>query len=59
MKPIRAIIAHFVRLFSTLRHRNFRLYWTGLVAQVGGQQMMAVTLGWLAFDLSGSPLTLA
>ena len=58
MKPIRAIISHFGRLFSTLRHRNFCFYWTGLVAQVGGQQMMAVTLGWLEFDLSGSALTL-
>ncbi|MCH7482438.1 MAG: MFS transporter [Chloroflexi bacterium] len=57
-KTIGAIAAHFVRLFSPLRHRNFRFYWAGLVAQVGGQQMMAVTLGWLAFDLSGSPLTL-
>lgn len=46
------------QLFATLRYRNFRLYWMGLVAQVTGQQMTMVTLGWLAYDLTGSPLAL-
>ncbi len=46
-------------LFSTLRYRDFRLYWLGLVAQVAGQQMSMVTLGWLAYDLTGSPLALS
>ncbi|MEE8518199.1 MAG: MFS transporter, partial [Dehalococcoidia bacterium] len=41
-----------------LQYREFRLYWIGLVSQVTGQQMMMVTMGWLAFDLTGSPLTL-
>ena len=44
--------------FAALRYRDFRLFWTGLVAQVTGQQITIVTLGWLAFDLTGSPLTL-
>ena len=44
------------RLFSVLRHRDFRLYWVGLLFQVGGHQMMLVTFGWLAFELTGSPL---
>ena len=43
---------------SVLQHRNFRLFWFGLVAQVGGQQIFNITIGWLAYDLSGSPLTL-
>lgn len=34
--------------------RNFRLYWLALVAQVCGQQMFAFTLGWLAFEITGS-----
>jgi MFS family permease len=37
-----------------LRHRGFRLYWLALVAQVVGQHMFAFTLGWLAFEITGS-----
>jgi MFS family permease len=34
--------------------RDFRRYWLALVAQVMGQQMFAFTLGWLAFEITGS-----
>ena len=44
--------------FAALRYRDFRLFWAGLMAQITGQQINIVTLGWLAFDLTGSPLTL-
>ena len=37
-----------------LKVRSFRLYWLALVAQVVGQQMFAFTLGWLAFEITGS-----
>ena len=37
-----------------LRVRNFRLYWLALVAQVVGQHMFWFTLGWLAFEITGS-----
>jgi MFS family permease len=37
-----------------LRVRDFRLYWLALVAQVVGQHMFAFTLGWLAFEITGS-----
>ena len=37
-----------------LQVRDFRLYWSGLVAQVVGQHMYQFTLGWLAFEISGS-----
>jgi MFS family permease len=33
---------------------NCRLYWLALVAQVMSQHMFAFTLGWLAFELTGS-----
>ena len=33
---------------------DFRRYWAALVAQVMGQQMFAFTLGWLAFEITGS-----
>src|SRR3990170_7027345 len=42
-----------------LRVRDFRLFWSGLVAQVGGQHMFQFTLGWLAFEISGSQAQLA
>lgn len=51
-------IGRLLEVFSTLRYRNMRLFWSGLVAQVAGQQMMMVTIGWLTFELTGSPLTL-
>lgn len=34
--------------------RSFRRYWLALVAQVMSQQMFAFTLGWLAFEITGS-----
>lgn len=37
-----------------LRVPLFRLYWLALVAQVLGQMMFNFTLGWLAFEMTGS-----
>jgi MFS family permease len=37
-----------------LKERGFRLYWLALIAQVIGQHMFAFTLGWLAFEITGS-----
>lgn len=54
MRPFGGI----VEFFAALRYRDFRIFWLGLVAQVTGQQMTMVTLGWLAFDLTQSPLAL-
>ena len=34
--------------------RDFRLYWLALVAQVASLHMFSFTLGWLAFELTGS-----
>ena len=47
-----------VEFFAALRYRDFRFFWIGLVAQVTGQQMTIVTLGWLSYDLTQSPLAL-
>src|SRR3954453_20577683 len=38
----------------SLKVRDFRLYWLALVAQVAGQHMFGFTLGWLAFEITGS-----
>ena len=45
-------------VLSVLRGRDFRIFWSGLMVQVIGQMMLRFTLGWLAFDLTGSPLFL-
>lgn len=39
---------------AVLGERGFRLFWLALVAQVMSQQMFAFTLGWLAFEITGS-----
>ena len=44
---------------GALRVRDFRLYWSGLLAQIGGQHMFQFTLGWLAFEITGSQAQLA
>ncbi|MCE2468946.1 MAG: MFS transporter [Dehalococcoidia bacterium] len=49
-----AVAAQF-HLFAVLRHRDFRLYWAGLLSQVVGQQMLWFTIGWLSFHLTESP----
>ena len=45
-------------LLTALVHRDFRLYWSGHVVAVSGQQMAIVTQMWLIFDLTGSALQL-
>lgn len=42
----------------SLRFRDFRLYWTGQVISVSGQQMSWVAQGWLIYELTGSKLLL-
>ncbi len=39
--------------------RDFRLYWGGLTGQVLGQHMFQFTLGWLAYEITGSQAQLA
>jgi len=52
-------IRRWFSLFGALRFREFRLFWIGLSAQIIGQQMFQFTVGWLAFELTGSPAALA
>ncbi len=42
-----------------LKVRDFRLYWSALIAQVIGQHMYQFTLGWLSFEITGSQAQLA
>src|SRR5881396_4025914 len=40
--------------FRALRHRNFRLFWTGQLVSVIGTWMQSVAQGWLMHRLTNS-----
>jgi MFS family permease len=42
--------------FASLAYRNFRLLWVTTVLSAGGNWVQQVTLSWLAYDLTGSPV---
>jgi MFS family permease len=44
------------RGFGALRHRNFRLYWSGQVVSLVGTWMQSVSQPWLVLELGGSAL---
>jgi len=43
-------------LFSPLRHRDFRLFWTGLLVSSVGSQFTTVAMAWQIYELTNSPL---
>ena len=43
-------------MLSALRYPQFRRYWLGNLAAVGGQQIMWLAQGWLVFDLTGKAI---
>ncbi len=43
---------------AALHHKDFRLFWFGLISSVAGQQMLWVTEGWLIYELTGSKVLL-
>jgi MFS family permease len=46
------------RGFTAVRHRNFRLYWTGQIISLVGTWMQTVSQPWLVLLLDGSPIQL-
>ncbi len=44
--------------FASLRHRNFRLFWTGQLVSLVGTWMQAVAQGWLVLTLTNSAFLL-
>jgi MFS family permease len=44
--------------FRALRHRNFRLFWSGQIVSLIGTWMQIVAQGWLVYRLTDSPLML-
>lgn len=43
-----------LQTFRALRHRNYRLYWLGMVVAITGLQVQTVAQGWLVYDLTKS-----
>jgi MFS family permease len=51
--------SRFPNTFASLQHADFRLLWITSVINAGSNWLQQVTLGWLAYDLTGSALTAA
>jgi MFS family permease len=49
---------HKRRLLSPLRHRDFRLFWIGLLLSSVGSQFTQVAMAWQIYELTNSPLHL-
>jgi MFS family permease len=43
-----------LQTFSALRHRNYRLYWWGMLVAITGWQVQMVAQAWLVYDLTKS-----
>ncbi|HEX9455492.1 MAG TPA: MFS transporter, partial [Candidatus Binatia bacterium] len=43
-------------LLSPLRHRDFRLFWSGLLLSSVGSQFTQVAMAWQIYELTNSPL---
>ena len=42
------------QMFSSLKYRNFRLLWTGVIISTTGDFIELVALNWLVYELTGS-----
>jgi MFS family permease len=42
------------KMFRALRHRNYRLFWTGQLVSLTGTWMQSVAQGWLVYSLTKS-----
>lgn len=54
--PLRGVLR--LQTFAALRHREFRLLWSGQVATAMAQWMDQVVRGWLMYELTNSPVQL-
>jgi uncharacterized RDD family membrane protein YckC len=51
--------AYPVRVLRALRHRDFRLLWTGQAVSLLGDGIYLVAIAWLVYDISNEPGALA
>jgi len=56
--PRASVQEHLHVTFRALRHRNFRLYWTGQLVSLVGTWMQSVAQGWLMHRLTSSAFML-
>src|ERR1041384_625988 len=54
----RAPVRRGSEMFRSLRHRNFRLFWTGAFLSNVGTWMQQVAQAWLVYQLTNSPFWL-
>jgi MFS family permease len=47
-----------LQTFSALRHRNYRIYWLGMLVAITGMQVQTVAQGWLVYQLTDSTAAL-
>jgi predicted MFS family arabinose efflux permease len=45
--------------FDSLRYRNYRFHWIGVLGTSGGLWMEQIALNWLVYDLTGSAVVLS
>lgn len=48
-----------VRLFAPLKHRDFRLLWTGMCVSLLGDGIFTVAMAWQVYELSNVPTALS
>ncbi|SVB29646.1 uncharacterized protein METZ01_LOCUS182500 [marine metagenome] len=58
-EPNLSLLERILTAVSALQHRNYRLYFFGLLISVTGFQMLLVIQGWLVWDITGDPSSLA
>ena len=51
-------LSRFFNVPPALRYPKYRAYWLGMLASVGGFQVLMFAQGWLTYELTGSPLYL-
>ena len=55
----RTFIDRRMRILAPLRHRDFRMLWTGMTASLLGDGIFYVALAWQAYELSNTPKALS
>jgi MFS family permease len=55
----RTFIDRRMRILGPLRHRDFRMLWTGMTASLLGDGIFYVALAWQAYELSNTPSALS
>ena len=56
--PLRARQFRIPKTFSSLQHRNFRLFLIGQLISLAGTWMQVIAQGWLVYQISGSEFAL-